>query len=245
MKLSVNSKQMRALVFTAGAVAALLRSTLYKTGTDPKGLLISGHYAAIAVWVLTGLVAALIVMRTLTGDSSAEAPASPVSHAAGCFLGAAAFVLTASSDAPFLRLPLLIVTVLSCAALVWAGICHLKHRTPHFLCYFLVCVCFALRIITQYKSWSSNPQSMDYVFFMLAHVSLMLTSYYFSSFHAGLRLSRALLPLGYLGAYLSLVSLHGAPQPAFLILCSLWMLLCLPPQLPWTESPEEPFENNE
>lgn len=231
MKPLLKPEQLKILIPGAGLLGALLRTLLYTTGTDEKGLLITGHWAHIAVWMLTALVAAVLLpaCRKIQGpERYGDCYPVSVSGAAGSFLCAIGFLSaglagwgTAASSLDF---AVVILSFLSAAALVFAGFCRLTRRQPVFLCHAVVCVCFALRMVCQYRQWSSDPQLQDYCFYMAAHVCLMLTAYHMAAFDAGAGHHRTLWCLGLAACYFCLLSIWGSRDPLFMVLCALWAL---------------------
>ncbi len=228
---STKSKQLRSVVFTAGILGALLRTLLYLSGTDEKGLLQSGHwtyYALLALCVAVGAVI-LLTCRTLTGPKKyARAFPTSVAGAIGCLLCALGFVSAAMADRQHLEstidLAAMVMSYVSAAALVYIGICRALRAKPYFIAHAALCVCFAMRMVCQYRLWSADPQLMDYLFVMLALICLMLTSYQFAAFDAEMGSHRALWVLGLLSVFFSLVGLYGAREPLFSALCAVWVL---------------------
>lgn len=231
MKLSIKPEHLKYGVLGAGLLGALLRMLLYTTGTDEKGLLVTGHWAHITIWVLTFAVTGVLILccRKIEGPEKYE-DCFPTSAggAAGAFLCAIGFLLTALSGirqiSSTLDIAAAVMGFISAAALACIGICRLFRIKPLFLCHAIVCVCFALRMVCQYRVWSSDPQLQDYCFYMAGHVGLMLTSYHLAAFDAGLGRHRILWFLGLASAYLSLLCLYGSQNSLFMLVCAIWVL---------------------
>lgn len=227
-----NAIKLKYFIFLAGLLGAGLRSILYVTGTDEKGLLISGHWAHFAIWILTAAVAVLLAVAcgSIVKDAG-PGPVSPLSGL-GCFPAAAAFLSISLTDfrtaGSYLETAAALLGFASAAALVWIGICRLRGKRPLFVWSAVLCICFALRMVCQYRTWSSDPQLQDYCFIMLSHVALMLTAYYFAEFDAGMGRLRPTWFVGLSAAYLALLGLWGSKEPVFLLCCSLWVLTGLP-----------------
>ena len=227
-----NAAKMKYLILFTGLLGAMLRWALYLTGTDGKNLLVSGHWAHYAIWILTAGVILLLAFTCFgikTGENmrSRTAPVGSL----GCFLAAAAFVRISLRDfsaaGSNLETAASLLGFGAALSLGWVGVCRLRRTRPIFLCHGLVCLAFALRMVCQYRIWSSDPQLQDYCFIMLAHVGLMLTSYYLAEFDAGMGRHRPTWFLGLLAAYLSLLCLKGS-EPLFMLCCGLWVLTNLP-----------------
>ena len=59
------SEQLKYGTLGAGLLGLLLRVLLYSTGIDRRGLLISGHWAQIALWLLTAaVIGGIFCLRT-------------------------------------------------------------------------------------------------------------------------------------------------------------------------------------
>jgi hypothetical protein len=231
MNQTKNTRKLKHLILCTGVLGALLRCILYTTGTDHKGLLVTGHWAHIAVWILTAAVAGMLVLfcYNIKGPEEYSRCYRPsLVSAFGCFAAAGAFLLTALPEWKAALTPLDTATAAlgfaSAGALVYVGICRARGSKPIYLCHAIVCISFALRMVCQYRVWSSDPQLQDYCFYMGAHVGLMLTSYHFAAFDAGIGSHRPLWFLGLACAYLSLLCLWGTPNALFMLCCAVWVL---------------------
>ena len=88
MKLNMKAEQLKFLILGAGGLGLALRIALYATGIDGRGLLESGHWAHIAVWILTATAALvlLICCRPITGPEELPNAYPPaVTAALGAF----------------------------------------------------------------------------------------------------------------------------------------------------------------
>ncbi len=235
MKKSSNPQQLKYAVAGAGVLAAMLRTLLYATGTDEKGLLATGHWAHAALWALTLAVAVALVvfcrhLRAPEYDFQCYPPSA--AGAMGCLLCAAGLAVDALFQLGQIRYPLDLLTLVSSAAaavsLGYVGLCRMAGRKPVYLGHALVCICFALRMVSQYRTWSSDPQLMDYCFLMAALVGLMLTGYHLAAFDAGFGRHQPLWFIGLASVYLCLAGLYRAESPLLLILCAIWVLTNLP-----------------
>lgn len=231
-----NAIKLKYLILCTGLLCAGLRSILYLTGTDPKGLLVSGHWAHIAVWVLTAAVAGVLTIACIPPKND-DLPRMPAPLGVlGCFPAAAAFIQVSLQDLRIaesrLETAAAVLGFAAAAAFVWVGICRLRRKQPLFLCNGLICLCFALRMVCQYRTWSSDPQLQDYCFITLSHVALMLTAYYFAEFDAGMGRLRPAWFVGLAAAYFSLAGLWNSQEPLLMLCCALWVLTNLPPVCP-------------
>mgnify|MGYP003301256897 CR=1 FL=1 len=62
MSMSAKPNQLKLFVAAAGLLGLLLRLVLLETALDEKGLLVSGHWADVGVWLLTAAVIGMICL---------------------------------------------------------------------------------------------------------------------------------------------------------------------------------------
>ena len=232
MKSILRPYGLKLLIPAAGALAAMLRVLLYLDATDRKGLLLRGHWAEGAVWAITAAVLLLLLSGCRKLTAKRLTYPRPAAAGLGALVCAASFALAGYTGIPAIRsTPELLSTgmsFLSAAALAVVGICRFAGKKPPFLCHVAVCVAFALRMVCQYRVWNSEPQLMDYVFYMVAHVALMLMSYHLSALDAGMGKPGKLWFFGLAAVYLSLVSIYLSGHPLFMAACAFWALTSLP-----------------
>ena len=227
----VNAKNLKILLPAAGALGALLRCILYLTGTDEKGLLVTGHWACISIWILTAAAAAVLSLGCfkLRGpDEYRDCFPASFFGCLGTFAAATAFLLTAVPDWRNALSPLETAAAAlsfgSAAALVYVGICRFRGDQPRFFAHTIVCISFALRMVCQYRVWSADPQLQNYCFYMAAHVCLMLTAYQFAAFDTGMGSHRALWFFGLASVYFCLLCLWNGTSPMLMLCCAVWVL---------------------
>lgn len=224
MKLAVKPKQMKLLLAGAGALGYLLRTTLYASGIDEKGLLISGHWAEIGVWILTATVAfALLLWRRSFAAPANYEDTSSWLRAVGAALAAVAFAVSPSAQFPNPVFATIepVLRIAAAGALALVATCHFLKKRPTFLLHCVVCLYLALRLICQYQLWSVEPQIQHYAFHLGAYVSLLITVYQLASFDADWGSLRNLWTAGLSTVYLSTVSLAHNEESFFLICCTL------------------------
>lgn len=229
MKFSVKPDDLKYLTLGAGGLGLALRAVLYATGTDDKGLLVTGHWAGIAMWILTVLVAAALYFSTksIQGPSGYR-DAYPVSYPAGLgalglSLGILVTTVSDLSDPPSaVELIVWILGALSVVALAAICLCRLSGAKPIFLLHGVVCIYFAMRMVSRYRLWSSNPQIADYAFYLGAYVALMLTAYHHAAFDEGMGKHRSLWLLSLAAVYLCCLSLKGNQDTVLLLTAGVW-----------------------
>ncbi len=229
MKLTIKASQLKFLILGAGGLGLALRILLYATGIDGRGLLEEGHWAEIALWILTALTAAALFFftRKIVGPETYR-DSHPVSFAGavGAFAAMGALGMTTLQEfAEFSSRLHLIVWVLGLCAAVSLGIigvCRLTGKKPHFLLHTLFCLYLALRMVSQYQMWSSDPQLQDYCFYLCAYLALMLTAYHHAAFDADMGKHRALWFFSLAAVYLCCLSLKGTRDTLLLLCCGAW-----------------------
>lgn len=229
MKFSVKPQLLKYLVLGAGGLGLVLRILLYTTGMDEKGLLVSGHWAHIAVWLLTAAAAAVIFLFTRPIEGPADCrDCYPVSIPAGvgAVAAAAAILIASFSEMGSAFMPVQkivwIFGFVAAAAFLGIGLCRLTGAGAHFLLYAAVCIYFALRMVSLYQLWSSDPQLQDYCFYLTAYVALMLCAYHHAAFGADMGNHRALWMFSLAAVYLCCLSLKGTQDTLLMLSCGLW-----------------------
>ena len=228
MKLSVNPVLLKLFAVAGGVLGLLLQYVLYTTGVDGKGLLIAGHWAGAALTTLTVLVfsAVIILTRGIQGpdDYRNSHPASVI-RGLGCIALTVALAATcrnAWSAETTLEMLTGVLTFASAAGLLYVGICRMAGVKPVFLGNAAACACFAIRMVSQYQHWSSDPQLMDYIFYLCAYGALMLAAYQQAAFDAGMGSHRNLWALSLAAAYLCCAALWGAADFWVLLAGAFW-----------------------
>ena len=106
----------------------------------------------------------------------------------------------------------------SCAAII----CRMTGAKPPFPCHAALCVYFALRMVYQYRRWSSDPQLQDYCFTLFALMALMLSAYQQAAFDAGIGSHRALWFLSLAAVFLCCPAMYGSRDWVLLLTCGVW-----------------------
>lgn len=213
----------------AGILGALLRTWLYASGTDEKGLLIPGHPANILTWLLTGAVTGLLVYFSLPLKEGKKFrfnfPAS-INSAVGCLAAALGIFVDAMGHLGGTTLQNItgFLGIFSTMALVFISHCRLKGRYPSVLFNALICLYLMLRLVGLYQTWSAAPQLQDYVFPLLGCVAVMLACYHDAAFaaNAGSRQRHTFYHM--MAVYLCLTSLPHNDSYLFHLTLSAWML---------------------
>ena len=214
----------------AGVLGALLRAWLFATRAEESGLLAAGHPAEALLWILTAIVAAVVLFLTRNLKEAAKYsfnfPAS-LPSAIGCVLAAVGMGVTSVAEGIVYpdRMTVIasVLGVLSTAALLFLAYNRWKGQPQSILYHGVICLCLMFRLVSQYRHWSSDPQLMDYGFQLLATVCLMLSSYQNAAFDAGTG-NRKLHTIFHLGAvYFCCVSVLSSENAVFYLGCAVWM----------------------
>jgi len=218
------------LAAAPGLACALLRTGLYAL-EEPSGLLPRSHPLHIATLVIALVTAAAVVRFVLPlkgpGEYAPNFPADRLAVTGSCFaalwlLPAAFAIWEQSFDRLGLACAVLAFAAVPC--LVCIGVFRFTHRRPSFLLHCGLCLFFAVHMICQYRVWSSNPQTADYLFGLLACVFLTLAAYYRAGFDLDAGKRRKLLLCGLLAGFFCICSLAGEGEKHFYLSGALWSL---------------------
>lgn len=170
-----------------GALGGVLRKLLDVFGRDDRGLLTRGHPLTWAVLLTLGatLVFAWAAGRKTEGRE--ESRPAPVA-AWGCMVACAGLLVTVMGawNGAAAALAWKLMGYAACAGLVvWSRKC-LRGKAVPVLCPLAVCLFFLTHMVANYRTWSADPQVMDYLFDLLAAIGLMLFAYYRAAAAAGL-----------------------------------------------------------
>ncbi len=234
MKNLLKTEALPLQVLLLGALAALLRTGLYLTAMDERGLVNNGHLFGWLLWLLCAGTVALILLtcRKQKGSNryGDNFPAGLL-PAAGCWVMAVGVVLTVFAGNSMPRTGLVRVWqlcgLLSGAGLVWAGMSRLQGRRPFVGVHAVLCLFLALQMVSRYPAWSGEPQSIHWVFSMLGAVGLTLTAYHHSAFGAGAGHRRMLLGVSLLTVLFCLVALAHTEYLALYLCGGFWAFACV------------------
>lgn len=220
-----NGKYLPFLALFLGLVCAGARWTLFRNHMDALGLLETGTYAELCVWLLTGLCLVLFALAARRGWEAGENKLA----APGQMLGGLGIFLTALGNSGQMAGPVAslwkIMGLLAGVCLIVQGVCTLKKRRVPFLLPLAVCVFFLLHLIDNYRGWSSQPQLQKYLFDLLASLSLTFFSYCDAARKVSLGKPKTRIFSGLCAVYFCLAAIPGSPKFTVLYaLCALWAL---------------------
>ena len=235
MNYTVKPAILKIFTLAAALLGYLLRYLLYATAIDQKGLIIRGHWAT---WALVSLTILFFAGLLLMAQNPKREP-----NYRDCFnpsiwrslgaLAAAGAIMLHSYRYDIFASGLLdrvtgILGMVAGLGLLIVGICHVLGRKPNFLFPVVASFYFALRLIDLYRGWSSNPQLMDYVFYLGAFICMMLSSYFLAQFHVDTRHHRSLWVASMAAVYLSVVAIPNSGDMSLLAPCAFWAFTCPP-----------------
>lgn len=230
------------LILGAGGLGFALQQLLYRLGLDEKGLLIRAHWAGVSLLILTAavLVAIFWCTRSLPASGKLSAERS-VPGGIGCLLAAAALFLKSPELFGTLSGMEFYTGLAAQVSLCVLAFCRFTGKKSHFLAHGLICLYLAVRMIGQYQSRSSDPQLMDYAFFLLAHVALMIFSYQLAAADAAFGSPRFLWRWGLIALYLCCCAPCDRIGRFFLLLTGIWVFtsLRIPSQEEYSTEPQE------
>lgn len=210
-----------------GGVLLALRLLLYVLTVDDKNLLLSGHWMSLLTWGVAALALAYVLMAAFRAKESESIFVSGTAAALGEGLfGGVLLLCTIALEQPVTLLEklLMLLGYVSAAGLLFGAYCRAVKKPAFFGCYCAVCVFFALYLVNIYREWSANPQLMDYVFALLACVSLTLLAYQNAALAVGLGSRRGWLAAGLTAICFGLGAVCGAESVLLYIGGAVWAL---------------------
>lgn len=163
-----------------GAVLLALRLRLYIVAVDAKNLIAPGHFLSALIWIVAAAALALATISALGEEkreiSKFSTPIAVLGDALFAFaIGLCAFSMEMPDTLPGKLC--MAAGYLCVPAMLFAAFCRFRAKPVFFGCFGVVCIFFALHLVTCYQDWSSNPQLQDYLFAMLASGAVTLFSY--------------------------------------------------------------------
>lgn len=231
MKFDLKVNQLPLFTLLCGGIGALLRIWLYATGLDEDGLLVASHPAGILVLILSALTVGLLLWFLRHFHTHGKYPRqfpTSIPGAAGAFAGAAGLLLTAMvelvrHEAAF-SLVAGILGIAAALSMAFTGLCRFKTLRPSFLFHTVICLFFVLMLISQYQTWSADPQLHDYCFQLLASVCAMIFAYHRAALDVKCGDRRPLVIIGLLGTFFSCLSMVATDTPLFYGGLAAWMV---------------------
>ena len=222
------------LALALGLVGAGCRFLVYALGMDEKGLLVAGHPASVALWIVTaaGVLAAVLAALTFREDNKApdEGRGAILRAFGAAFMAIGVFSTLLLPEGNgiqvLLRLHRILAAVGAVCLLTAAVFCLLGKPVP-FGCYAGAAIFFFVHVLTRYRAWSGDPQMTDYLHALGSGLSLALFSYYETALLVGLGGRRQRLALGTLGIFCCVAAAARGEYPVMHLCGAIWMLSVL------------------
>ena len=174
-------------ILGAGAAYALRRLQLAKS-YDAAGLIPRGDKTSLALYLVCGLIAALILVLCLREPKGIQSPAGK-NKLRGLLVIIAGLGLLASYLPPSLeggaKLIVPILAFCAACAIVIEGVYHMNGAVGALLGGCVLSVYLAATLIRDYRTWSHDPLVADFCFPLLFLVAAMLASYHLAAFRVG------------------------------------------------------------
>lgn len=233
-------------ILLSGIVAMILRRQLYLTAVDARGLLMRYTLLEGMLLLLTGLVGAVLVwvLRKDRGtkryeDNYSASVFAALGHGAAALGIAAASRHMASGQIGYLGAAWQLLGIAAPACLILAGILRIFGKKPFFLLHVVPCLFLLLHVINSYRGWSSNPQMQDYLFALLASVSLTLFAHHTAAFEADMGNRKWVLGTGMLAVYMCLAELGWSDHAELYAGGMLWALTGMCRMIPVQEKEKD------
>ena len=191
-------------------------------GTDDKGLIQPFHFSVIALWLVTiAMFGAILFLLWDMPETSGYRRLFPDSRlaAVGTLAAAIGILATAVESLTAMNEPIRmlsgILKIIAGIALIGLAWCRYKNIQGSFLSWAAATAYMLLRIMFEYRSWSTQPELLRYLFPLLASVSMALAMYHRTAFAVKMGSRKQFLFFSQVGAYCCLLSLIGDPAPFY------------------------------
>lgn len=252
MKRSLKNKILPWLAPVLGALGMAAMWAVYTLGTDDQSLILPFHGSAIAVWLLTAaMVGGLVFLLHGMEDTAGYRRLFPDSRLAalGTLAAGVSILSSAAESLTVMDEPVRMVSgllkIAAGAALVYLAWCRWKNVRGSFLAWAAVTAYMLLRIMFEYRAWSTQPELLHYCFPLLASICMALAMYHRTAFAVKLGSRLQFLFFSQFGAFCCLLALPGTPAPFYMGMaawaltdrCSLKALKPKQPDVPPEETP--------
>lgn len=199
---------------TLGGLGLVLRRVLFALAVDDRGLLTPHHPVQIALWAVTLITAGAILLMARSKAHEERTAGYALLAGFGCFLGAVCIVMTVILIQPrtagYPGLAWRILGAASAVSLAVEGCARVAGKKAGFLPYLVVCLFFVFHIVDHYRSWSSDPQMMNFLFALFGAAALALFAFYCAACCVGINNRRLRLGMGLAAIYFCVVEMSGS-----------------------------------
>lgn len=223
MKRSLKNKILPWLAPVLGVLGMAAMWAVNTFGTDSKGLILPFHISVIAVWLVTAAMAGSILFLLWDmEDTTGYRRLFPDSRlaAVGTLAAAVGILATVIESLTAMNEPVRVLSgllkIVAGIALIYLAWCRWKNVRGSFLAWAAVTAYMLLRVMFEYRSWSTQPELLRYLFPLLASVSMALAMYHRTAFGVKMGSRKLFLFFSQFGAFCCLLSLPGTPTPFYL-----------------------------
>ncbi len=231
MKRFFEHKNLPFWILLAGGVGLMLRVWLMYFGVDKTGFIVTSHFAAVVLFLLALAVVVVVLLYTRhlleATKYSFNFPESDIGGF-GAYIAAAGIGLSSFVEIFFVADTFETVTsvlgLVAALLLVLNGYCRRRGIVPSLLIHLGLCAFLMVRLICDYRHWSSDPQILDYCFPLVATACLMLATFQRAAFAAdnGNRRSYAFFCLT--AVFFSCLSMVGWSNIVFFLSVVVWQI---------------------
>lgn len=221
-----------ALCALGGFLCLLLRQWLFSKGIDGEGLPILTHPANILSWVLTGLVALLLIFLFFTWEKHVTCifPLNPVSGLSTlvmvCGYAAAAWqLLSGGVQMQFLTLAAGVLALMSLLCMLLIALGQFRGQRMHPLLYCPGVLFFLCFLILSYPGWSGEPQPQMFFFQMMSTCCMLGTIFCRAELAAGKISGRNYLLISRGAVFTSIAAVSHSEEPLLYLFFALALLL--------------------
>ena len=222
MKRSLTNKILSWLAPVLGLLGMAAMWAMLTFGTDERGLLMPMHISTVAVWLLTAAMAVgLLLMLRNMEDTAGYRRLFPDSRLAalGTLCAAAGILATVVESLTAMEEPIRILSgllkIAAGIALIYLAWCRWKNLRGSFLAWAAVTAYMLLRIMFEYRSWSTQPELLRFLFPLVASVCMVLAMYHRTAFCVKMGSRTQFLFFSQLGAFCCLLALPATPVPFY------------------------------
>lgn len=208
-----------ALTLGGGLTAFFLRLYMNRACREAQGFLRRSCPAYTALWILSlaVLLGLIWFTRGMGSGSRFRRSYSPSVPAGAAQFAAAALLLFYSisclgGESDIFRRLTAVFGFLCCGCLVFSGMARLEPRRCAFLFPLISCLFLACRMFCEFRQWSTDPETANYCFRLLANAAGMLAAFHAAGFSIDHGQRRRCLFFCLSCVYFSLLSLADYPR---------------------------------
>lgn len=223
-----------------GLAGMLLQNWYFRTGLDEAGLMMSWHPANI----ITLILLIVTVVLTLVSAPYIHSPKIPRAiRAFGAALGVIFTVIAAwrlYTKGDYLIFAMCVLSGVGSMYILWVRI---TGRRIHYSVYGAFALSFMFYLISRYRIYSAEPETLRYVFKILALVCMMLVFYQKAALIAHIGNFRSYHFWRSLTLFLCFTAIPSSKNPMLYLFGALWLLV--DPSAPPSKKPKTNSEGEQ